>query len=78
VSITINIELKPFEVPKRVEIVKAPVVRPRQEGITVHNLQLGTSFDLKDLDAKTLNALCDEFRANVFAAAGKEIPKTEV
>lgn len=62
-----QIELLPMRVPNFV-IQKMPP-RPRQEGMVE-----SPKFALAELDADTLAGLCDEFRAEVFAKAGKVDP----
>lgn len=67
VKITLDVELKPFQVPNFVIVKTLP--RPRQEGI-----QEAPKYRLSDLDAITLEKLCDEFRTEVFKKAGKNRP----
>lgn len=64
---TIEIELKPFTVPNFV----TPVPKTgRQDTEGTH------SIPLSDLDARTLEQMCDEFREAVFTKAGKQRPPT--
>lgn len=60
-------QLRPFTVPNFV-IVELP--QPPKE-----SAQSCPSLSIEDLDEQTLSGLCDEFRANVFARAGKQDPK---
>jgi hypothetical protein len=64
VKITKEIELQPFTVPNFVLAKAEPA--PRQNGIM--EVQ---KFHLSELSEETLNALCDEFREQVFKKAGK-------
>ena len=63
----VHLKLKPWMTPN-FAIVDAPA-RPRQEGFTG-----GPSIPLRDLHPEVLAALCAEFRAGVFAKAGKADP----
>ena len=63
----IEIELKPFTVPNYV-LGEMPL-RLRQEGFVE-----GPKWHLKELDDITLSELCDRFRKDVFAKAGKKDP----
>ncbi len=63
-----TLKLQPFRVPNYV-LYEMPT-RPRQEGIADT-----PKIALEDLDDYTLNTLCDEFRANVFAKARKGEPQ---
>lgn len=67
-SIKIDLELRPFEVPNYVSVNESPSAR--QEGFIE-----GRKFHLSELDEETLSGLCDEFRAQVFAKAGKTCPE---
>ncbi len=60
--------LKPFRVPNFV--IEDGDSLPRQQGF----VEL-PKHALKDLPAQVLSDLCDEFRVNVFAQAGKPDPK---
>jgi hypothetical protein len=62
-----QIELLPFSTPNFVLQKMAP--RLRQEGLVEVS-----SYHLRELDAKTLAGLCDQFRRDVFAKAGKADP----
>ena len=64
----IKLKLKPLSVPNFVIAESRPSTR--QEG-----WKESSSFPLSDLDAETLNEMCNEFRRNVFAKAGIEPPK---
>ena len=61
---SIQVELNPFSVPTGVTLKQKPGLR--QDGIRP-NVEL----PLSQLSSEALEALCEEFRANVFAAAGK-------
>lgn len=50
-------------------IAEIPAGR-RQDGFTE-----APKWHLRDVDAETLSILCDQFRADVFAKAGKPDPK---
>lgn len=63
----LKVELQPFKVPNFVLAAQKRGVRA--EGVTGE-----TSYPLSDLDVETLEALCDEFRMEVFMKAGKEPP----
>lgn len=66
-NISLLVEIMPFSVPSRVhEVVNKDLCR--EIGI-VPNI----TYPLSALDAATLDRLCDEFRHNVFLAAGKTI-----
>jgi hypothetical protein len=62
-----KIELNPWMVPNFVTAKMPP--RPRQEGF-----QEGPKWALSEVDADTLAAQCDQFRAEVFRKAGKPDP----
>ena len=62
-----QVGIRPFQVPAEVQQVVAP--RLKQEG-----LQFVPTFKLSELPVETLLALCDQFKRDVFKAAGKEIP----
>ena len=66
-----KIELIPMWVPNFV-LQKMPP-RPRQDGFAE-----GPKFALAELDAATLAGLCDQFRKDVFAKAGKVDPSNSV
>ncbi len=61
----IELKLKPFTVPSFVIAAT-----------TTEILVPPPSFPLGDLSAETLAAMCDDFRATVFAKAGKKDPTT--
>jgi hypothetical protein len=67
-SVKIDLELQPFNTPNFV-IVKMPA-RPRHDG-----WQESPKYSLAELDAQTLSALCDQFRAEIFKKAGKDDPR---
>jgi len=60
----IEIKLKPFTVPNFVILEQKP--GRREDGI-----QAAPSIPLADMAADDLAAMCDKFRADVFAKAGK-------
>lgn len=64
----VELKLKPLQVPNFVFAECAP--RPRQEG-----MQEAPKFHLSELDSRTLEQLCDKFRADVFAKAKKIDPR---
>ena len=70
-KVTIEVKLKPFQVPNFVLADEGP--RPKQDGFVE-----GKSYSLSDLDAVTLRKMCDEFTAAVFKKAGKSQPSTAV
>ena len=57
--ITKEVELMPFRVPNYV-LAKMPA------GLKQDGLKYAPQYALHELDDKTLNMLCDEFRAAVF------------
>jgi hypothetical protein len=61
------IDIVPFTVPNFVRVKQAP--RPRQEGV-----QFAPPIPLSELSVETLDALCAEFRREVFAKAGRVMP----
>lgn len=65
---TKSVRLRPFSVPNFVLVEAAPT--SRSEGFCET-----PKFPLADLEAATLAELCDEFRAAVFAKAGKADPR---
>ena len=62
-----TIELKPFTIPNFVLPVRTVPINESAE-----------SIPLRELSAETLAELCDRFRADVFAKAGKLDPKAPV
>lgn len=68
-SITIPLPLRAFTVPNFV-LAEVPA------GLKQDGVREAPSFPVRDLPAETLSALCDEFRAGVFAKAGKKDPST--
>lgn len=64
---TVEQKLKPWLVPNFAVVESA--ARPRQEGF--HTAQ---TVSLSELPAETLASMCDDFRAAVFAKAGKPDP----
>ncbi len=64
-----KIELRGFTVPNFVIQVVPP--RPRQEGFTE-----APKYALAEIPAEDLASLCDDFRAAVFAKAGKADPES--
>jgi hypothetical protein len=63
----IKIKLQPFRVPNYV--LPEPRVSKRQDGVTMTE-----KYHLRELDKETLEQLCDEFRAGVFAKAATPKP----
>lgn len=63
---TIEVKLKPFTVPNFV-LVEMPSA-PRQEGF-----QEGRSYTLSEIDAVTLDKMCNQFKRSVFEKAGKQM-----
>ena len=63
-KIMLEIELNPFVVPESVLVKSKPGLR--QEGI-----KQSVRYSLSELDEKTLDQLCVEFRASIFSKAGK-------
>ena len=61
-----NIELRPFPIPSAVYI-ELPSVNPADVPANAPQIKL------EDLSDETLAALCDEFTASVFAAAGRNL-----
>jgi hypothetical protein len=66
----VKIELHPFTVPNYV--IQVVPVRPRQEGF-----KEAPAYPLSEVDADTLATMCSDFRAAVFAKAGKADPAKE-
>lgn len=66
-SLEQKIKLQSWLTPNFVRFVMPP--RKRQDGF-----QETPGLPLKEVDADTLAALCDEFRAEVFKKAGKTDP----
>lgn len=64
---TLKVELKPFQVPNFV--LAAEKTSSREDGFNK-----GVSYPLSDLDPYTLDALCNQFRNEVFKKAGKRQP----
>jgi len=64
---TFKVNLKPFTIPNYVLVEMPP--GKRDDG-----WQEGPKYRLEDLDAVTLDGLCDQFRDAVFAKAGKSRP----
>lgn len=62
-----KIKLRPFTVPNFAIQVAGPV--RRQDGF-----RESPSYPLSEVDAETLARMCDDFRAAVFAKAGKPDP----
>ncbi len=68
---TLEVELQPFVTPNFVR-AKAPT-RPREEGLVE-----APTYPLSDLDSRTLDKLCEQFKTEVFKKAGKEpLPQCE-
>ena len=68
-EVNIKITLEPFIVPNFVIARDRPTLR--QEGITE-----ARKYALAELDAETLERLCDDFTKSVFEKAGKRRPPT--
>lgn len=66
-KVTVEVKLKSFTVPNYVLVDEPP--RPREEGFLE-----GRKYALSELDALTLEKLCDEFTQAVFNKAGKQRP----
>lgn len=64
---SIKVDLQPFSVPNFV--LTHQEARPRQEGITET-----VKFALSELDADTLERLCQDFRKAVFEKASIPMP----
>ena len=64
----IKVKLNGFDVPEYV--FPEGKVLPRQAGLV-----MSQKWGLSELDENTLSELCDKFRADVFAKAGKADPK---
>lgn len=64
---TIEIKLKSFAVPDFVLVEEKS--KERQEGFSK-----GRKYALNELDVETLESLCREFKQEVFAKAGKQLP----
>ena len=63
-----KVKLKPFQVPNF--ILCEPTPSSRQEG-----MKEGLKFALSEVDVETLEMLCEKFREDVFARAGKSDPR---
>lgn len=66
-KVTIEIELQPFQVPDHALAVST--VGRRQDG-----MQPVAKYPLSDLDPRTLERMCDVFKAEIFRKAGKNMP----
>ena len=64
-SATVEVKLIPFRVPNFV-LSEAPP-KPRQEGF-----REAPKYALNELDAETLEQMCEEFTQSVFEKAGKK------
>lgn len=69
-TLTLQVELQPFQTPNFVRAVVKP--GKREDG-----MQEAPSYPLSDLDADTLDKLCQDFRSEVFRKAGKQQPSTQ-
>jgi len=67
---TIEIELHPFTVPNFV------IRKPRARRESEEKDSSSFSYALDELDANTLERMCDDFRDAVFKKAGKQRPPT--
>lgn len=65
-KVNIEIRLKPFRVPNFV-LADKDSADPSND----------TKFALADLDANTLEALCEDFTREIFRKAGKERPERD-
>lgn len=66
-KVKIEMELAPFTVPNYVLVKEEP--KPKQEGFIE-----GRKLHVSELDADTLDRLCEEFTKNIFEKAGKRRP----
>lgn len=66
-KVKIEVKLKPFQVPNFV--LAETEAKPKQEGMTE-----APKYALSELDADTLEALCEEFTKSVFERSGKRRP----
>lgn len=66
-EVNIKLKLKPFTTPNFV-LVDEPS-KPRGEGFSE-----GRKFALSELDAETLERMCDDFTREVFKKSGKQRP----
>lgn len=66
-KMSIEVEIAPFKVPSCVGSVI-----PGNPFDEVSEFKHGRTYRLEELSAETLDALCAEFRVNVFKAAKKE------
>lgn len=66
-KIQIEIEIQPFTVPNFVR-------RVRLKDEIVGKDDDSTGIPIGSLDTAILDKLCDDFKANVFKKAGKELP----
>ncbi len=66
--LNINIKLQPMRVPNYVFAESKP--SRREQGFTEE-----PKYALRNLDAATLDSLCEKFREDVFAKAGKQDPR---
>lgn len=64
----VKVKLRPITVPNFVSAETPP--RSREHGVGE-----GPKFAVADLDAETLEALCIQFRADLFKKAGKTDPE---
>lgn len=68
ITMEIKLKLRPFQVANYVSVESLPGLK--QDGIVE-----APTFHVRDLDVDALSELCDRFRADVFANAGKADPK---
>lgn len=66
----IEIELQPVRTPNF--ILQKVEPQSRQDGF-----QEPPAYAVKDLEAQTISELCDQFRKDMFAKAGKTDPREE-
>jgi hypothetical protein len=69
-EVNIKLKLRPVTVPNFVSVDEP--AHPREEGIGE-----GHKFAITELDAEVLEALCVQFRADLFKNAGKTDPEHE-
>lgn len=67
-EVYMNTKLAPWTVPNFVCVEMPP--RPRQEGMAE-----SPKYAIAELGAEVLSDMCDRFRADVFAKAGKADPR---
>jgi hypothetical protein len=73
-KLTVEVEIRPFEVPGGVTVVGQPGQRQDGLGTALTSGFTNMVFPLSSLSSETLDALCRQFRNEVFKRAGKEQP----